>query len=37
MNWGFVGCIRELIINDKRYDMREDIYGGDMIAGVDIG
>lgn len=37
MNWGFVGCIRQLVVNNKVYDMRKGAYVGDAIHGVDVG
>lgn len=37
MRWGFVGCVRKLEINSKKYDMRKGAFVGDAIHGVDVG
>ena len=37
MRWGFVGCVRRLEINNRRYDMRKGAFVGDATHGVDVG
>lgn len=37
MSWGFVGCVSNLVINAKDYDMRRGAYVGDAIYGQDVG
>ncbi len=37
MRWGFVGCVRNLEINNRKYDMRKGAFVGDAIGGVDVG
>ena len=37
MKWGFVGCVRSLIVNNKRLDMRKGTFVGDAIRGIDVG
>ena len=36
MNWGFVGCVRQLEINGRNYDMRKGAFVGDAIHGIDV-
>ena len=36
MHWGFVGCVRQLIVNNRVYDMRKGPYVGDAIHGIDV-
>ena len=37
MKWGFVGCVRRLVINGRNYDMRKGPFVGDAIHGLDVG
>ena len=35
--WGFVGCVRSLTLNNRRYDMRKGTFVGDALRGLDVG
>lgn len=37
LDTGFQGCVRALHINQRSYDLRPALQGGDVIGGLDIG
>jgi len=34
---GFTGCVRQLVVNNKHYDMRKGAFVGDALYGLDVG